>query len=236
MHRKAAYEDPPGQSNGRTSGVATSQQHRRSCPVSPPRWSPSQETPAAPPSAAEPGIQAGEPQQPPWARKQTAQRQAAHTRRTLKGKPVVVLMCHVRVRSSHRVNVCRIASRSRHEGCCGRRSRLSAWWRRAKIAAWTRSCRSSLVRMLLTWVLTVCSPIASSRLICRLLRPRAMRRRTSRSRGESGSGGWWPAQRLSEAGQQVRAEGGGAVCGVTDGLDDVLGRGGLEQVGGGTAL
>ena len=42
-------------------------------------------------------------------------------------------------------------------------------WRRAKIAAWTRSCRPSLVRMLRTWVLTVCSPIARSRAICRLL-------------------------------------------------------------------
>jgi hypothetical protein len=48
-------------------------------------------------------------------------------------------------------------------------SRLPAWWRRAKIAAWTRSCRPSLVRMLRTWVLTVCSPIARSRAICRLL-------------------------------------------------------------------
>src|SRR5258708_6750430 len=44
-----------------------------------------------------------------------------------------------------------------------------AWWRRAKIAAWTRSCRPSLARMLRTWVLTVCSPIARSRAICRLL-------------------------------------------------------------------
>jgi glyoxylase-like metal-dependent hydrolase (beta-lactamase superfamily II)/predicted DCC family thiol-disulfide oxidoreductase YuxK len=50
----------------------------------------------------------------------------------------------------------------------GRRSQLSAWWRRAKIAAWTRSCRPSLVRMLRTWVLTVCSPIARFRAICRL--------------------------------------------------------------------
>jgi hypothetical protein len=48
-------------------------------------------------------------------------------------------------------------------------SRFSVWWRRAKIAAWTRSCRLSLVRMLRTWVLTVCSPIARSRAICRLL-------------------------------------------------------------------
>jgi hypothetical protein len=50
-------------------------------------------------------------------------------------------------------------------GCSG----LSAWWRRAKIAAWTRSWRSSLVRMLRTWVLTVCSPMARSRAIWRLL-------------------------------------------------------------------
>src|SRR5215469_11263628 len=51
----------------------------------------------------------------------------------------------------------------------GRCWHLSVWWRRAKIAAWTRSCRASLVRMLRTWVLTVCSPIARSRAICRLL-------------------------------------------------------------------
>jgi hypothetical protein len=49
--------------------------------------------------------------------------------------------------------------------CC----QLSVWWRKAKIAAWTRSCRPSLVRMLRTWVLTVCSPIARSLAICRLL-------------------------------------------------------------------
>ncbi len=48
-------------------------------------------------------------------------------------------------------------------------SRLPVWWRRARIAAWTRSCRPSLARMLLTWVLTVCSPIAMFRAICRLL-------------------------------------------------------------------
>jgi NAD(P)-dependent dehydrogenase (short-subunit alcohol dehydrogenase family) len=60
----------------------------------------------------------------------------------------------------------RRCGRSPGHGWC---SQLPAWWRRAKIAAWTRSCRPSLVRMLRTWVLTVCSPMARSRAICRLL-------------------------------------------------------------------
>ena len=40
------------------------------------------------------------------------------------------------------------------------------------------------------------------------------------------------AERLGEPGQQLGAEAGGAGGGVADGGDDVLGRGGLEQVGG----
>ena len=78
--------------------------------------------------------------------------------------------------------ICRCGSRNPRTVTVGVRGfRFGGGGRRSPPG--TRSCRVSLVRMLRTRVLTVCSPIARSRAICRLLRPRAISRSTSRSRG-----------------------------------------------------
>src|SRR5215831_5825378 len=55
----------------------------------------------------------------------------------------------------------------------------------AQAAIWAREEKSSLARMLVTWVATVRSPTTSSSAMARLDRPRAIRAATSRSRAVS---------------------------------------------------